>query len=142
MDYIYNQIKNVFKAYNLDYTFDASNQNYQFSLDVFIEGFYPSMAMYIYVNESELLFTMVTEKVKISEAVYTFINTWNFESLMFKVYIDDNHYLVIESYHGFVGKDHFQSLLTDILDVSSKEVLYFKDINHYFTIDTQEETTL
>lgn len=141
MDYIYTQIKNVLASYELNYQFDEANVNYQFSVGVEIGGFYDDMMMTIYVNESELNFTLVVEKLILTEEVYHLMNNWNSDSLLLKVYADDEDYLVIESYHNCVSQDHFQPLLIDILDVTTKEVIYYREITDYFD-DANDEGIL
>ncbi len=130
MKLVYDKVKEVLLNRELNYEFDSDNPHHQFTVYMGIEGF-SSIDLYLYLNEDEFLFSMVLEKVKINKGLYEVINEWNKESLLFKLYIGEENYLMIESYHCYTKKEDIEVLLNLCFDSFADELQFFLKIKDY-----------
>lgn len=130
MKLVYDKVKEVLLNRELNYEFDSDNPHHQFTVYTGIEGF-SSIDLYLYLNEDEFLFSMVLEKVKINKGLYEVINEWNKESLLFKLYIGEENYLMIESYHCYTKKEDIEVLLNLCFDSFADELQFFLKIKDY-----------
>lgn len=135
MEMIYAQIKTLLDTFEFQYAFIEDEPSHQFVIQTGIDGFLDDIMMYLYVGEDQLLLTIALEKVMQNETTFTYMNTWNKESLLFNLFIDDELYLIVESYHSHIIKERIPELFKMCIDVFINEVEYFIEIKNQFIYD-------
>ncbi len=131
MKSVCDKIEEFLQINEFNYEFDLNNPNYQFRFEAEIETFSP-LDIFLYLNEDEFLFAMVADEVSSGEGLYEVLNKWNEESLLFKLYVDVNSHLVIESYHCYINKEDILTLLKFCMESFTDELTFFPTLKDYF----------
>ncbi len=131
MKSVCDKIEEFLQINEFNYEFDLNNPNYQFRFEAEIETFSP-LDIFLYLNEDEFLFAMVADEVSSGEGLYEVLNKWNEESLLFKLYVDVNSHLVIESYHCYINKEDILTLLKFCMESFTDELTFFTTLKDYF----------